>query len=187
MLTHPTKFDIVTVESKLDCSDFRHIYDGLDYDILINASKGQIHTMLRAHPERPLIINGHGTEAGLLNKDWNGYVIDSNIVDILRRRSCIIGVWCYAGNFADKYDLHGFFTSMFISTPEEAADFGFNASPEDITKENIIFSKRLNHLIKNLCFVDGKPCIDNWPLELQKKADTTKRFVRYNYEALSVY
>lgn len=188
MLQHCTKFDIIVVDSQPDCKDFRSIYEGLNGDILINPSKGQIRTMLRAHPERPLIINGHGTESGLLNKDWNGYVVDSRIVDMLRKRSCIIGVWCYAGNFADRYGLHGFFTSMFISTPEEAVECGYpEADPEDITRENQLFSKRLNKLLKELYICDGKPMIEDWPRRISRKADISKGFVRYNYEAMAVF
>lgn len=188
MLQKCNKFDIIVVESQPDCADFRGIYEGLDGDILINPSKGQVRTMLRSHPERPLIISGHGTERGLLTKDWKGFTVDCREVEMLRKRSCIIGVWCYAGNFADKYGLHGFFTSMFISTMEEALDCGFpNADPEDITRENILFSKRLNKLLKNLHMVDGKPLINDWPWLISQKADISKGFVRYNYEAMSVF
>lgn len=188
MLQKCDKFDIIVVDSQPDCADFRGIYDGLDGDILINPSAGKVRTMLRSHPERPLIINGHGTERGLLNKDWNGFVIDSRMVDMLRKRSCIIGVWCYAGNFADKYGLHGFFTSMFISTLSEALECGFpEANQEDITRENILFSKRLNKLLKGLCMVNGKPLINDWPWLISRKADISKGFVRYNYEAMAVF
>ena len=189
MLQKCDKFDIIAVDSQPDCADFRGIYDGLDGDILINPSAGKVRTMLRSYPERPLIITGHGTERGLLNKDWNGFTIDSRMVDMLRKRSCIIGVWCYAGNFADKYGLHGFFTSMFISTVSEALECGFpEANQEDITRENILFSKRLNKLLKeNLYMLDGKPLIHDWPWLISRKADISKRFVRYNYEAMSVF
>ena len=188
MLQRDLIFDVITVESQPDCVDFRGIYEGLKCNLLLNPSKGQVRSMLREHPERPLILNGHGTPNGLLNKDWNGYVVDSRVVDILRKRSCIIGVWCYASEFADKYDLKGFFTSMFISTQEEAVNEGFtHADPDDITKENQIFAKRLNRLCKDLCFIDGRPSMDNWILELQRKADITKGFVRFNYEAMTIY
>lgn len=189
MLQKCDKFDIIVVDSQPDCADFRGIYDGLDGDILVNPSAGKVRTMLRSHPERPLIITGHGTERGLLNKDWNGFAVDSRMVDMLRKRSCIIGVWCYAGNFADKYGLHGFFTSMFISTVSEALECGFpEANQEDITRENILFSKRLNKLLKeNLYMLDGKPLIHDWPWLISRKADISKRFVRYNYEAMSVF
>lgn len=188
MLQRDLTFDVIAVDSKEDCKDFHAIWDGLRCNILMNPSKGQVRTMLREHPERPLIINGHGTPNGLLNKDWNGYVVDSRLADMLRRRSCIIGVWCHASEFADKYDLKGFFTSMFISTPQEAANEGFiDTNPEDITKENKIFAKRLNGLCKDLCYVDGRPSMDNWILDLQRKADVTKEFIRFNYEAMSVY
>lgn len=189
MLQKCNKFDIIVVDSKPDCADFRGIYDGLDGDILINPSAGKVRAMLRVHQERPLIICGHGSERGLFNKDWNGMLVDSRMVDMLRKRSCIIGVWCYAGNFADKYGLHGFFTSMFISNMTEALECGFpNATPEDITRENILFSKRLNKLLKeNLYMLDGKPLINDWPWLISRKADISKGFVRYNYEAMSVF
>ena len=188
MLQSDLTFDVIAVDSKEDCKDFHGIWEGLKCNLLLNPSKGQVRSILREHSERPLIINGHGTPNGLLNKDWNGYVVDSRVVDMLRKRSCIIGVWCYASEFADKYDLKGFFTSMFISTPQEAAMEGFvHADPEDITKENLIFAKRLNRLCKDLCFVDGRPCMDTWVMELQGHADICKGFVRFNYEAMSVY
>lgn len=188
MLQRDLIFDVIAVDSKEDCKGFHGIWEGLKCNLLLNPSKGQVRSMLREHPERPLILNGHGTPNGLLNKDWNGYVVDSRVVDMLRKRSCIIGVWCYASEFADKYDLKGFFTSMFISTQEEAVNEGFtHADPDDITKENQIFAKRLNLLCKNLVFIDGMPGVDNWILELQRKADITKGFVRFNYEAMTVY
>lgn len=188
MLTHETKFNVIHIVSKPDCDDFRGIYEGLNGDILINPGKSMVRSIIRSHPERPLILSGHGTEDGLLNKDWNGYVISSKDVDMLRKVPCIIGVWCYAGNFADRYGLHGFFTSMFISTPKEAADYGFpNTTPEDITRENQLFSKRLNHLCKSLSFVNGRPSMDNWLFELQRRADISKGFVRFNYEAMGVF
>lgn len=188
MLTRPTKFNVIHILSKLDCDDFRGIYEGLNGDILINPNKGQVKSLIRTYPNRPLILIGHGTENGLFNKDWNGYVVDSNIVDMLRKIPCIIGVWCYAGNFADRYGLTGFFTSMFISTEEEAACYGFpNVTPEDIKQENILFSKRINKLIKNLCFIDNKPSLGDWMLELNRKANISKGFVRFNYEAMGVF
>ena len=52
------------------------------------------------------------------NEKLNSYLIDSEMVHLLRDKE-IIGIWCNASNFAYKYDLKGFFTSMFISNEKE--------------------------------------------------------------------
>lgn len=192
MTQYSSRFDVIHIISKDDCKDFTYIYKGLPCDVHINPSKGQIKTIIRSHPEQPLILIGHGTEEGLLNPQLNGYIIDGRVVDMLRKRSCIIGIWCYAGNFADKYSLHGFFTSMFISNTDELIPHAtyrddINIAQEEISHENVLFAKRLNKLLRDLTIINDHPCLDNWIGELQRKARNTRWFVRYNYEALGVY
>lgn len=174
-------FNMIDIISKPDCKDFEGLFANLPGEHLVNPSKGVVRTLLRSHPERPLILCGHGDPGGLYNKDWNGYVIDSNIVDMLRKQQCIIGVWCYASEFADKYGLKGFFTSMFISTEEESIYEQRPGTAEDITNENKLFCKRLNRCIRENSW------INDWPRELCRKANIMKPFVRFNYEALAVY
>jgi hypothetical protein len=111
----------------------------------------------------------------------DGYVISSKDVDLLRKRN-VIGLWCYAGNFADKYGLHGFFTSMFISNVNEAINLNFNATKEDITSENIKFAVSINALLRRQVPYSA------WVMNLQEIASFSDLpFVHYNYEALAYY
>lgn len=174
-------FNIIEIISQPDCKDFSCLFNGLEGTHLVNPSKGDVRKLLREHPERPLILSGHGDSNGLYNHMWNGYVITSRDVDLLRKQQAIIGIWCYAGNFADKYNLTGFFTSMFISTEEESVKEGLPAKQEDISYESQLFCKRLNFLMKKC------PEINKWPDILRSKANIHKQFVGFNYECLAYF
>lgn len=175
------KIDVIFISSLPDTDEFKPILEGLDANLLVNPSRGKIRAMLRENFDRPLIIFGHGTERGLLTTDWKGYLIDGKMVDMLRKRKSIIGCWCFAGNFADKYGLHGFFTSMFISNMDEALEFGFQTDAETISRENAAFAKTLGKLI-----ADGTP-MSEWVGILQGGCHKDIPFVRYNYEAMVYY
>ncbi len=174
---------VVHIISKEDTKEFSTIYQGLECDatILINPSKDLLKFALDREKNRILII-GHGTENGLLNSTLDDFLIDSSMVQFLKGKE-IIGVWCFASNFASKYNLNGFFTSMFISNCVELIDCGFNLFDNFdtiISNENQLFSCRLNLLIKS------KTPISEWADLLRKEAfnTTTRQFVIYNYEAM---
>ena len=123
---------------------------------------------------------GHGTDYCLLNKNLNGYFIDSGWVNLLRNKT-IIGIWCNASNFADRYDLTGFFTSMFISNAQELIECGFQTfdnCDEVIRIQNQIFASRINQLLSA-----NTPSRD-WATILFDSLDNEERFVYYNYEAM---
>ena len=183
MILDPTYgFNVVTMVTRDDNKDFAEILNGLTGDILINPRRSAVKKLLVAHPERPLVLLGHGTPRGLLNDKWDGYVVGSELVQFLRKQQCIIGVFCYAGNFADEYKLHGFFTSMFISNVTESVDEGFPSTHESIQRENILFSKKLNDLILN------EPNMSSWPSKLQEYGlNHQEPFVKFNYEAMVCY
>lgn len=172
--------DVIFINSLPDTQEFLPMFEGLDANVLINPSRGRIRSMLNSNLERPLLISGHGTEMGLLTKDFKGYIIDSGMVDMLRRRT-IIGCWCYAGNFADHYGLHGFFTSMFISNINEATELGFTTDAETITNENTWFSNRIHRFLE-----EGTP-MSQWLDILHSECHWDIPFVRYNYEAMAYY
>lgn len=175
---------IVHIISTQDTKDFEKIYEGLEFDyrvsILINPSKSLLVQAI-IKEKSTIVFIGHGTEHGLLNRSLDGYIIDSKMVQHLRGKK-IVGIWCNASTFASKYDLEGFFTSMFISNCEELLDCGFplfEGCDLEITQENRLFSTRLNELLK------GKRDITLWADILREaSADSRHRFVHYNYEAL---
>jgi hypothetical protein len=169
---------VVHIKSTNDTEDFEKVYSDLNATILINPSKSILKHAIIEEKETIIFI-GHGTEYGLLNQRLDGYIIDSSLVQILRDKT-IIGIWCYAGNFADKYGLKGFFTSNFISNIEEFIDNDFNhfeSCENIIQKENILFSERVNNLIKT------KTPLNEWVEYLQTNCSDYD-FVKYNHEAL---
>ena len=170
---------IIHIISTEDTNDFAGIYDGLDATILINPNKSECKRAIINETERIVFI-GHGTELGLLNQRLDGYIVDSRMVEFLRGKD-IIGIWCNASNFADRYDLTGFFTSMFISNSNELVDCGFelfNNCDEEIERQNKIFSSRINKFL-----ISNTPSKE-WAINLYNSLCNEDRFVYYNYEAM---
>ena len=170
---------VIHIISKDDTKDFSAIYDNLDATILINPST-RIAREAIVDEQDTIVLIGHGTDHGLLNKNLNGYFIDSRWVNLLRNKT-IIGIWCNASNFADRYDITGFFTSMFISNAQELIDCGFQTfdnCDEVIRIQNQIFASRINQLLST------NTLSKDWATILFDSLDNEERFVYYNYEAM---
>ena len=170
---------VIHIISTDDTNDFSGIYDGLEATILINPTSSMCKQALINEKEQIILI-GHGTERGLFNQRLDGYIIDSKSVQFLKNKD-IIGIWCNASNFADRYELNGFFTSMFISNSFELVECGFkifNNCEDEIKKQNLIFSSRINRLLKEHT-PSGK-----WAEILFNSLENEEKFVYYNYEAM---
>jgi len=171
---------VIHIISTEDTTDFSGIYDGLDATILINPST-RIAREAIVDERDTIVLIGHGTEYGLLNQRLDGYFIDSRWVNLLRNKT-IIGIWCNASNFADRYELTGFFTSMFISNTSELIDCGFQTFDNcdiEIRRQNQIFASRINQLLST-----NTPSRD-WSTILSDSLNNDEeRFVYYNYEAM---
>lgn len=94
-----------------------------------------------------VILCGHGTPSGLRAPDMCGIIVGDAHLHLLRDKT-VIGIWCYAAEFADYNCLSGFFSSMFISDAYEARAHGYDVSRADIDKENNLFADRINDLLK---------------------------------------
>ena len=180
--------DVIYMNTLPDTDEFGVIFKELPCtNVLVNPNRRQVNDLLSASTNR-LLICGHGDECGVYGEPeivntricWGGHVLDRSHAELLRRRE-VIGIWCYAGNFADNHGLHGFFTSMFISNTNEAADFGFKTDAKTVSDENVFFAKAVRHLVEN-----GVP-LSEWVWTLQHTAHTDIPFVRFNYEALAYY
>ena len=170
---------VIHIISTEDTNDFSGIYDGLDATILINPTASECRRAIIDETEQIVLI-GHGTECGLLNQRLDGYIIDSRMVQFLRGKD-VIGIWCNASNFADRYDLTGFFTSMFISNTNELMECGFQTfenCEEEIRRQNLIFASRINQLLSTIT-----PSRE-WATILFDSLNNEERFVYYNYEAM---
>lgn len=170
---------VIHIISTEDTNDFSGIYAGLDATILINPTASECRRAIIDETEQIVLI-GHGTEGGLLNQRLDGYIIDSRMVQFLRGKD-VIGIWCNASNFADRYDLTGFFTSMFISNTHELIECGFQTfdnCADEIRRQNQIFSSRINQLLST-----NTPSRE-WATILFDSLNNEERFVYYNYEAM---
>lgn len=171
-------FHVVSTE---DTKDFSPIYENLpESEIHINPEKSKIIELLGENPEADIIAIGHGDENGLwCEKD--GYCIDNEVAPLLRRRF-VIGVWCFAAEYADRYDLRGFFTSDFISNSKEFTNrfLTEKMNKETIQTYNKEFSVRLNRLLLK----GVSPMF--WPEKLRELANNNI-IERYNYETLCYY
>lgn len=171
---------VIHTISTADTEDFLEIYQSLNATVLVNPSKSECKQAIMNEANKIILI-GHGTENGLLNERLDGYLIDSKMVHLLRDKE-IIGIWCNASNFADRYDLKGFFTSMFISNKKELVECGFQLFENcdtELVKQNHIFATRINNLL-----LSGTS-ISEWPaLLFNSLSNEEEKFVYYNYEAM---
>lgn len=127
-----------------------------------------------------LLLCGHGTPGGLLAPTWEVLVGEHNIHYIKAKR--VIGVWCYAAQFAESVGLKGFFTSMFVSNPTEAKLAKcFNSNAEVITQQEILFCQRMNQLIL------GNTPMTQWRESLCVQADMSIDVVKFNYGGLRCF
>ena len=173
---------IVYVNSKEDTSTFSPLYENIeDSTLLYNPTKEDVVKILSERPNESLMCFGHGTESGLLSEDWSETIIDSSMVDLLRDRD-IIGIWCYASEFARRHNLRGFFTYMFVSNLQECVFCRLGYYDEEIIfEQNEKFARRINELINN-----GTPLAD-WVGLLNEGRDQGYAFVDFNYENLCYF
>ena len=163
--------------SKRDDTLFlRNIWKGLDNIKVVEVESSDDYEEVEKSllVEKDIVIFcGHGSSNGLLYPNFEGEIIHQDNLELYKDKT-IIGIWCYAL----KYNLHGFFSSMFISDVDEAYDNNCYNQLENIDKENILFSKRLNRLLKN------KININQWSELLEEEADYGIDFVKFNYDGL---
>lgn len=175
---------VVHMDTQFDTVDMAYVYEGLDCTVFHTPPRTQIRRIKRAimEDDGPVVLLGHGTPRGLLDTSFMYHIVDSTWVDLLRQRT-VIGIWCYASEFADRYGLHGFFTSMFVSNIREARDnfVDDGATEENIADEFRLFCRTIN------CFIRAELPMDEWVENLQGMCNRDLSFVRFNYEALSYF
>lgn len=174
---------IIHSEIDEDTKRLRKIYEGLDNIVLLkNKPRDEIYKAIKESQNgETIMLLGHGDRYGLWDNLEGTKIITPDDSKYLRGRN-IIGIWCYASEFADTYRLSGFFTSMFISNLTEALMLGFSGqSQEDIYSELDIFCENLNSLLSE------KIELKEWPGILQEGCHKDIPFVRFNYEALCYY
>lgn len=173
---------VIHMDSMKDTARLKRLYDGLDnVTLLYNKSREEIEDVLSTNDDKLVMCLGHGSRWGLFSLDWHGNVIDHRNAHLLKDRF-VIGIWCYAAEFADIVGLHGYFTSMFISNVGEALSHGFpNNTEEDIFNEIDFFCDQIRNFIEN-----GTE-MSCWVNILQEVCHREKDFVKFNYEAMAFF
>ena len=119
------------------------IYEKIDNKTVIqkDCSFEQLINLIETHDR--IMMMGHGSSDGLFsigNFD-EGYVIDKNIVFLLKKKKECFYLWCNADKFVEKYQLNGFYSGMFISEVGEASFCNISTTQKVVDESNYIFSK----------------------------------------------
>lgn len=109
----------LVIHPKDDSTDFlKEIYKDLPNTIVIDFSLSRKDLKTLINMCHRIIMLGHGSSNGLFDSLQKSYLIDSNIAGYLKDKECI-GIWCYASEFAKKYNIPGFWSGMYISEISE--------------------------------------------------------------------
>lgn len=159
----------LVIHPKDSTTDFlSEIYSDKKWSIInTNTSKKFLKEQIKSHDR--IIMLGHGTENGLLG--FNKFVIDSNLVYLLREKYCVC-IWCNADKFVQKYKLKGFYTGMIISEYNEALLFNVPTNLFFLTESNKDFANAIklsidtdNFLKNTLELYDGNSAVVNFNKE----------------------
>ena len=125
------------------------IYEGLADVTIFNSwqQRKEILNVIEATPkEEPIFLLGHGSSSGLLDKRF-GFIIRDEDADLLKNRPNLVGIWCYASDFAYRHGLKGFFSGMFISEFTEALHCKVNTNTKEIEDKAFDFAFRFGNML----------------------------------------
>lgn len=126
-------------------------YVGKGYTVITDylLPKNKLKKAIKEHDR--IIMLGHGTKYGLMAETgMRSYrmVVDSTLLYLLREK-ILIGVWCNADEFFEKYKLEGFYTGMIISEEKEAEFENVEATIEEIRESNNLLTEALEKSINS--------------------------------------
>lgn len=114
-------------------------------------TKGDVQQLIREHDR--IMMMGHGSPVGLFSvgkfQSTNGYIIDQQMVPLLKEKKDNVFIWCNADKFVDFWKLKGFYSGMFISEVGEADYCGIPGTDQELIDESNfgfvnIISKHIN-------------------------------------------
>jgi hypothetical protein len=103
-------------------------------------SKSEVQQLISEHDR--VMMMGHGSPSGLFNihrnpftNCGNGYIIDQQMVPLLKEKDNSVFIWCNADKFVDIFGLKGFYSGMFISEVGEASHCSkYDQTVDDLLK-----------------------------------------------------
>ena len=157
------------------------IYEGLDNVTLFDSweQRDEIRAALAAAPrEEPVLLLGHGCPYGLYDLRY-GLVLTDADAELLKDRPNLVGIWCYAYDYASRHGLKGFFSGMFISEEPEAWVNGVDAEAEEIDGKAWDFAGRFGDMLRA-----GMP-LEDAARELMDPRHVDSDLTRFNYSRLT--
>lgn len=171
----------VFVNSMADTATFAPLFRDIEGISLYNPTRAELEKVLAENPSETFMCLGHGSPRGLFSADMHGFLLDRDNVHLLANRD-IIGIWCYASDFARIHNLRGFFTYMFISNPQECLYNRCGSyDNEFVYEQNRLFAERVRGLI-----TENRP-MEEWVDYLYESCDYKIDFVDFNYSNLSYF
>jgi len=90
-------------------------------------TKSELRVLIEIHNR--IIMLGHGFQYGLINPgQFPGaglFIVDASMVQVLRKKSSGIYIWCYADQYVRTHGLSGLCSGMFISSVDESILYGY--------------------------------------------------------------
>lgn len=171
----------VFVNSMADTATFAPLFKDIEGISLYNPTREDLEKVLIENPTETFMCLGHGSPRGLFSADMHGFLLDRDNVHLLKDRD-VIGIWCYASDFARLNNLRGFFTYMFISNAQECSYHRCgNYYNEVVYEQNRIFAEKVRGLI-----AENKP-MEEWVDYLYESCDSSLDFVNFNYSNLAYF
>ena len=111
--------NILVIHPQDESTDFlKEIYRDLPNTIVVNYKLPKEQLCYLIDNSDKIIMLGHGCENGLFDSMQKSFIIDEKYCDLLRKKTCI-GIWCYASDFAQKHNIPGLWSGMYISEIDE--------------------------------------------------------------------
>lgn len=160
------------------------LYEGLEAYIIDGACSAKEMNRLLHHvsSQERIMLLGHGSDRGLFFRhDDSGDTFDGIIVGhpqvfhLRKHGGNLVAVWCNADLFARAEGLHGLFSGMIISEPDEALTYGVETSQEELDRENVKLARRLRALLD-----EGVP-LSEIPKRLPAMDDAHSPLTTFNY------
>ena len=171
----------VFVDSMADTATFAPLFKDIEGIYLYNPTREELEKVLAENPTETFMCLGHGSPRGLFSADMHGFLLDRDNVHLLKDRD-VIGIWCYASDFARLNNLRGFFTYMFISNAQECSYHRCgNYYNEVVYEQNRIFAEKVRGLI-----AENKP-MEEWVDYLYESCDSSLDYVNFNYSNLAYF
>jgi hypothetical protein len=161
------------------------VYDSITEKQVIQGglTKKQVLTQIEIH-ERILMM-GHGSPSGLFAigqfPRTSSYIIDNEMVSILKKKRNNVFIWCYAEKFIEALNLPGFATGMFISEVGEAFYCGLKGiDQKTVDESNTIFVNEISKTIN----LDSEGIYENIINGDYKLLAETNPVAKYNYDRM---